>query len=176
MSKEDSTSEQKCVTDNHPEKPWCLTHKRSLNKCSNNAAQDSSIPRTESPKTSELSAAPSGVQLIAAERERQITQEGWTPQHDDHHAQQELAQAAACYAWPAPRPIEVKKAWPWDFQWWKPTVFGVDADWREVSEARVRDLTKAGALLAAEIDRLHRLLNGQRTNTSASDGTTTTQG
>jgi hypothetical protein len=115
-----------------------------------------------------------GVSLIAAERKRQVEKEGWTPAHDDEHTMQEIALAAAVYAWPQPRPLAVKKAWPWDRGWFKPTIpeyeltgcgcrgagecehwGGVSPDARAV--ARIRDLTKAGALIAAEIDRLSRL-------------------
>lgn len=38
----------------------------------------------------------SGIDLIAAERQRQIEEEGWTPDHDDQHTNGELALAAAC--------------------------------------------------------------------------------
>lgn len=110
---------------------------------------------------------------IAAERERQTAKEGWSPAHDDEHDAGELAIAAACYIAPnvfppatvphhyestgsarygddmAPmtRPVgsvEVPSLWPWDGQWWKPT-------------DRRRNLVKAGALIAAEIDRLDRI-------------------
>jgi hypothetical protein len=89
-----------------------------------------------------------GAERIRIERERQKTVEGWTSEHDDDpgHSDGQMAQAAACYAWPAPRPLDVKRAWPWDRQWWKPTPWD-----------RVRELEKAGALIAAEIDRLLRL-------------------
>ena len=40
----------------------------------------------------------SGIEAIAAERQRQIEAEGWTPGHDDTHDRGELARAAACYA------------------------------------------------------------------------------
>jgi len=95
-----------------------------------------------------------GVALIRAERERQVSSEGWTPEHDDSHRQEELARAAACYAMPDAflrhRKIfgaycETPVDWPWHDQWWKPT-----------PDDRVKDLTKAGALIAAEIDRLLR--------------------
>ena len=36
----------------------------------------------------------SGIERIAKERQRQIEQEGWTPEHDDHHAEGEMAAAA----------------------------------------------------------------------------------
>lgn len=107
-----------------------------------------------------------GVELIAAERQRQVETEGWTTKHDDKHVDGSLAQAAACYAQSNPRMktvcenvdvairgecpvwkthrIRVPAAWPWSPQWWKP-------------KERVRDLVRAGALIAAEIDRLQRL-------------------
>jgi len=84
-----------------------------------------------------------GVELIATERTRQIEREGWTPEHDAEHVDGELVSAAISYAIHPSRnspPI----TWPWDDEWWKP------------SPSRVRDLVKAGALIAAEIDRLIR--------------------
>jgi len=91
------------------------------------------------------------VSLIAAERQRQLDVEGWTPEHDDEHDGDALAMAAVSYALPPdhyertcggdlegypPRP------WPWNHAWWKPS-----------PSDRVRELVKAGALIAAEIDR-----------------------
>jgi hypothetical protein len=88
-----------------------------------------------------------GVGLIAAERRRQITQEGYFASHDDRedHARGELARAAAMYALPPEyRYTDVLGAmWPRHWQF-KPT------------EDRMRELTKAGALIAAEIDRIAR--------------------
>jgi hypothetical protein len=137
----------------------------------------------------------SGIELIAKERQRQIDEEGWSPEHDDEHVNGELAQAAVAYAAAATnvmsmlrwcsvdgpkhaelleenrratlleslaesqadpleshygrRPDEGYKTpllqdWPWDERWWKP------------SNDPIRDLVKAGALIAAEIDRLQR--------------------
>jgi len=90
----------------------------------------------------------SGAERIAKERERQMQVEGWTPEHDDEHTCGQLALAAMAYAtpgnnyrtnhWPPPG------VWPWEKQWWKPTT------------DRIRNLEKAGALIAAEIDRLAR--------------------
>lgn len=82
-----------------------------------------------------------GIELIATERQRQIEGEGCSQEHDDEHAGGELADAAACYAMGRQLPV-----WPWDIDWWKPT-----------PNDRVRELVKAGALIAAEIDRLQRL-------------------
>ncbi len=90
-----------------------------------------------------------GAELIAAERQRQIDVEGWTPEHDDKHHQGEMADAAACYALRSYEPVrgdeKPKSMWPWAPEWWKP------------SDDPVRNLVKAGALIAAEIDRLQRL-------------------
>ena len=99
-----------------------------------------------------LTSATAGVALIAAERARQVSVEGWTPAHDDQHAGAEMALAASCYVMHAgiqacgreiPRHLRPKR-WPWQLRWWKP------------SEDPVRNLEKAGALIAAEIDRLKR--------------------
>lgn len=99
-----------------------------------------------------------GAERILAERHRQIEVEGFTVQHDlDHEDEMALANAAGCYVQSAimteygelnqhlinqlstggllPR-------WPWFPVEWKPTG---DA---------IRDLEKAGALIAAEIDYL----------------------
>lgn len=85
-----------------------------------------------------------GAEAIAAERQRQIEQEGWTPEHDDLHRRGEIAQAAACYAASAGRKeLNPPEAWPFDDAWWKP-------------KDRRSDLIRAGALIAAEIDRLDR--------------------
>ncbi|WP_143182179.1 ead/Ea22-like family protein [Serratia fonticola] len=93
---------------------------------------------------------------VMAERHRQISAEGWTPNHDDQHTSSEMAGAAACYAshvnargWvysrnPSDYQSETESSnWPWDASWWKPT------------NPR-RDLVKAGALILAEIERLDR--------------------
>lgn len=87
-----------------------------------------------------------GIELITEERARQISKEGWTPEHDDKHDMGEMAMAAVCYAIPGSQRerLETDDIWPWARHWWKP---GTD---------RVRQLVKAGALIAAEIDRLQR--------------------
>jgi hypothetical protein len=93
---------------------------------------------------------------VLAERQRQVTAEGWSSKHDDQYKNTELAFAASCYAFhPAAASWDleddgipydshpVPKQWPWDPSWWKPT------------DAR-RDLVKAGALILAEIERIDR--------------------
>jgi hypothetical protein len=85
-----------------------------------------------------------GVELIAAERKRQITEEGYDAEHD-LNGDYQLAMAGASYALPAAerRAAAVPATWPWLSRFWKPT-----------PDDRVRELTKAGALIAAAIDSL----------------------
>lgn len=100
-----------------------------------------------------------GVERIAIERQRQLEAEGWTPEHDDKHNISEMACAAACYAMGRKLIVfngylrgigfegepRLWKIWPWDQpDYWKP------------SNNPIRNLEKAGALIAAEIDRLTR--------------------
>lgn len=94
----------------------------------------------------------SGAERIAAERRRQIESEGWTPEHDDKHVQGELARAAAGYALSAAGYAKDMVYWPaWSQEWDKRP--GPHASRAE----KIRALEKAGALIAAEIDRLLRL-------------------
>lgn len=123
-----------------------------------------------------------GLELIALERMRQIEVEGWTAEHDAGHAEGQLMEAAGCYTAHALSKLREEKAhtnqsplakfqtydfgeqdflvtsgdrgdrrirkagwkdgWPWSLNWWKP------------SSDPIKDLVKAGALIAAEIDRL----------------------
>lgn len=94
-----------------------------------------------------------GAKDIVEERLRQIREEGWADAHDDQHTRGELVAAGICYAavaqaqaldheaWPAGM---VPVTWPWAAEWWKP------------SDDPLRNLARAGALIAAEIDRLYR--------------------
>lgn len=104
-----------------------------------------------------------GAELIAAERHRQEKPqpngEGYSVLHDDLHKLGEFSDAAACYADLASAQVrgagveELRESylegldglqWPWDDEDFKPT------------PDPIRNLVKAGALLAAEIDRLQR--------------------
>lgn len=112
-----------------------------------------------------------GAQLIAEERERQISQEGWTQEHDDAHKTRQMASAAAAYlqhyverSWiiDPSNPLHVmgngslgdrsayygqdKAPDIWPDEW--------ENDWKPKS--MLSDLVRAGALVAAEIDRLQR--------------------
>lgn len=92
-----------------------------------------------------------GPWLIARERQRQILKEGFDAANDDDYIEGELVAAAKSYALVAEMqairkdqpiaPTFFPKTWPWMRKWWKP------------SADPVQNLVKAGALIAAEIDR-----------------------
>jgi len=86
-----------------------------------------------------------GTQLIAEERQRQIEVIGRTPERDSVYKANQLIMASVAYAlnaagFTSPMP---PNEWPWHENYWKPST-------------KIRDLVKAGALIAAEIDRLQR--------------------
>ena len=94
-------------------------------------------------------------ELIANERRRQVTEEGWTAEHDDEHADGQMLRAAVIYLhWGTDRQAPVideetdprdgiPEGWPWDARWWKP-------------KDRLSNLVRAGGLCLAERDRLAR--------------------
>ena len=94
-----------------------------------------------------------GIQLIAQERKRQIESEGYTSLNDEVYLEGELANAAAYYFmidelidfmdenWGNDMHLHI---WPFDLNYLK-----------RVPEDRIRELQKAGALIAAEIDRIN---------------------
>jgi len=90
-----------------------------------------------------------GLELIAIELKRQIEELGYDYSNDELYANNQLADAGVCYAMkPEERDQENEEGvslnlaiWPWDEKYWKPT-----------PEDRIKELTKAGALIAAQID------------------------
>lgn len=85
-----------------------------------------------------------GISLFAAERRRQVHEEGYTPEHDAAHDPNDLTWAAWCLldAAAADSPHdEVPSMWPFGEERWKP------------DQTPLRRLTIAGAMIAAEIDR-----------------------
>ena len=97
-----------------------------------------------------------GIEFISEERLRHPNVEGWTEERDLQYTDEYLASVAACYAMPEKQrdkyqsySMELKnffpRWWPesWAIRWWKPT-----------PENRIKELAKAGALIAAEIDRI----------------------
>lgn len=113
-----------------------------------------------------MSARTTGAEMIAAERARQVREEGYSNDHDDRHVDGALARAAACYAIAEPVYVERRYAgqvhfvdpWPWEDHYDKRKDGGnyPNAIPPVASERRLDMLVKAGALLAAEIDRLIR--------------------
>ena len=81
-----------------------------------------------------------GIELIERERARQISVEGYYPSEDPDYYH--IAAAAAAYALSASwQPFEAAEMWPWAPELFKP-------------KDPLRDLVRAGALIAAAIDRL----------------------
>ena len=94
------------------------------------------------------------MRLIEVERDRQISSEGYTPAHDDEHNEGQLALLAAGYALssreqglgsgPLSTVIHVIGLLPYYDLIFKP-------------KDPIRDLTRAGALILAELERRLRL-------------------
>lgn len=93
-----------------------------------------------------------GAELIAEERARLIQTWGWDAEHDDQFISAQLITAAEGYtnaAWNnvvcgKTQDLRQPAGWPFGSKVWSP------------STDPVRNLAKAGALIAAEIDRLNR--------------------
>ena len=93
-----------------------------------------------------------GAELIKEERERQIKEEGYNITHDSFHNVDEFVKAAVSYSI-----IDLKDSqenyayawWPWNETSWKP-------------KDRLRNLVRAGALIAAAIDKLNKDNNNDR--------------
>lgn len=93
-----------------------------------------------------------GIDLIRAERHRQRKRQGdgeaYSLAHDDEHDKGEIAKAAAVYAMPPEFRarnqdlVDTLRPFNWHL--------------KLNSGDRIRELVKAGALIAAEIDRLQR--------------------
>lgn len=87
--------------------------------------------------------------VVRAERRRQIEVEGWTPEHDNEHENGEMLTAAVIYLHHGTKMMPVLPrgepplGWPWDRKWFKP-------------KDRRSNLIRAGALCLAEKERLAR--------------------
>jgi hypothetical protein len=98
-----------------------------------------------------------GIEIIAAERRRQIDVKGYTPEHDDVHELGELGLAAALYALPYDVFVGGEKLIKQDdfislhIALETGCGFYVDPE-----PDKIKRLAKAGALIAAEIDRVNR--------------------
>lgn len=88
--------------------------------------------------------ATTGSYMIAVERERQVIDEGYNAEHDHVHTPMTLARAAVSYILcndEKKRNVARNTYWPWEDKYYKP---------RDMK----RNLIRAGALVAAAIDRL----------------------
>lgn len=98
-----------------------------------------------------------GLYQITRERMRQQVYEGYTDEHDDAHTNGELGQAAAYYADPDMEEwYEGHVEWPWGNHK-GPREGEIHYGRFPSPDDRIKHLIKAGALCAAEIDRLLRL-------------------
>jgi len=108
-----------------------------------------------------------GSELIAIERARQIEKEKWSAKHDDKHTDQSLALAAALYASPIPlfeihvsgSCVQWLDPWPWEYGIEPPRggpEIKTNAWDKRKDHPKIKRLIIAGALIAAEIDRLNR--------------------
>ncbi len=109
-----------------------------------------------------------GIELIAEERKRQVEVEHYGKDHDALHGMAELSSAAVAYILAGQdkeenyfdefddkesrkekelNPVIVNDYWPWSDGSFKP-------DRVNGNQPSIKDLIKAGALIAAEIDRL----------------------
>lgn len=123
-------------------------HKRGRIRTLNNSAQKEIGPTSD------------GVEVIRAERERQLRDKGYSPEHDDEHDLGELALAAALYALPydakvGPEPLLKQD----DFIALHIALETGCGFYVDPEPDKLRRLAKAGALIAAEIDRLKRASN-----------------
>ncbi len=95
-----------------------------------------------------------GVEIIREERRRQIWEEKFTPKHDAEHKDESLAWVAAIYA--APGIILVNKELAFEGRsYYQPWPQSWSRKWdKRGKHDRIKQLAIAGALCAAEIDRL----------------------
>ena len=93
---------------------------------------------------------PSVIREIAAERRRQIREEGFSHKHDDKFVNGELGQGASSYLIRAWCSIGRAKVDNQPSPWWPFS----DAAWKPASIRRM--LVKAAAMIVAEIERLDR--------------------
>lgn len=99
-----------------------------------------------------------GIELIAEERQRQIEVEGYTVQHDLQHKASEFAYAIIAYAEAAKGGINCQELGITNKNYISMVKRDLGKDifpWGEFKTTTdIRDLVKAGALIAALIDRL----------------------
>jgi len=92
------------------------------------------------------------IEMIEAERSRQIEVKGWTLEHDDGHTDHQLAMYAGLLAIPAShRSLALRRLLFPTSAW----LAGAIKDPSDEDE-RLQELAKAGALIVAEMERIQR--------------------
>lgn len=113
---------------------------------------------------------------IITERQRQVEEKGFSPEHDDRHDRSELALAAAAFCLAKINDLRktfstemgdgqvavtlqdaAEALWPWNTDEWEPESWSVFT--ASSIAARIRNLVKAAAMIIAEIERLDRITN-----------------
>lgn len=82
-----------------------------------------------------------GIRRITKERNRQIEEEGYNEEHDSYLSVDSFIACAISYAMCELHKQEAEKWWTWDRNYFKP-------------KDRLRNLERAGALIAAAIDKI----------------------
>lgn len=97
-----------------------------------------------------------GVVAGLLERQRQVTAEGFTHEHDDMYNDGQLLKAAACYLLKAAglATLRFMFFWPWDRKWFK-------------GDDKKRCIEKAFALLVADMERRERSESRSKTTPEA---------
>ena len=96
-----------------------------------------------------------GIELIAKERKRQIEEKGFNAKHDHDHKSNDLALAGAIYALPEKARLFVSYGNNGDKESYYPLLWPFEMkNYKPSPNDRKRELIKAGALIAAEIDRI----------------------
>jgi len=98
---------------------------------------------------------------LISERNRQTLVEGYTTSHDDEHTEGQLALLAAAYALSSREPGRIgtlpRTRKPMPSIEFANTVESIECyGWEFTQKDPIRDLTRAGALILAELERLWR--------------------
>lgn len=127
----------------------------------NSVAEQDEGARAKAALTRAVGDADSGVERIRKERQRQIAVEGYDAEHDAAYEAGHLRRAAIAYIVHNDPYMNESGDWYWPWELssfkpadiWEPTdePHTIKHDWQA---ELLLDLTKAGALIAAEIDRL----------------------
>lgn len=97
------------------------------------------------------------IELIAKERIRQVEVEGWTTEHDDNLDLGALSDAAALYAMTDESRLFMDDDWGNDM-WLHLWPFELES-LKFTPDDRIKQLTKAGALIVAEIEKIQRIIS-----------------